>query len=72
MTSRACRPPAVNLSATGKIPGSGGTRPFPGSKTMSRPSGSRTDALRSLLDKRIAILDGAMGTMVHALGLDEA
>jgi 5-methyltetrahydrofolate--homocysteine methyltransferase len=32
---------------------------------------SRSDLLRSLLSERIAILDGAMGTMVHALALDE-
>jgi len=31
----------------------------------------RPDALRSLLANHIAILDGAMGTMVHQLGLDE-
>jgi len=35
------------------------------------PSSSRSDVLRSILSSRIAILDGAMGTMVHALGLDE-
>jgi len=33
---------------------------------------ARHDLFRSLLDSRIVILDGAMGTMVHALGLDEA
>jgi 5-methyltetrahydrofolate--homocysteine methyltransferase len=32
---------------------------------------SRSDLLRSVLSSRIAILDGAMGTMVHALALDE-
>ncbi len=32
---------------------------------------SRSDLLRSILDSRIAILDGAMGTMVHQLALDE-
>ncbi|MFM1904418.1 MAG: Methionine synthase [Planctomycetota bacterium] len=32
---------------------------------------SRTQLLRSALDSRILMLDGAMGTMVHALGLDE-
>jgi len=32
---------------------------------------SRTAAFQSLLASRIAVLDGAMGTMVHALGLDE-
>jgi len=31
----------------------------------------RTETLLSLLSQRIAILDGAMGTMVHALELDE-
>jgi 5-methyltetrahydrofolate--homocysteine methyltransferase len=36
----------------------------------SNPS-SRIDSLHSLLANRIAVLDGAMGTMVHALGLDE-
>jgi 5-methyltetrahydrofolate--homocysteine methyltransferase len=36
------------------------------------PLSSRSDVLRSILDTRIAILDGAMGTMVHQLGLDEA
>ena len=38
---------------------------------MTKPSASRHDLLRSLLDRRILILDGAMGTMVHALGLYE-
>jgi 5-methyltetrahydrofolate--homocysteine methyltransferase len=37
----------------------------------SQSPSSRTDLLHSLLGERIAILDGAMGTMVHALGLDE-
>ena len=32
---------------------------------------SRHDLLRGILSERIAILDGAMGTMVHALALDE-
>ncbi len=31
----------------------------------------RTELLRSALASRILMLDGAMGTMVHALGLDE-
>jgi 5-methyltetrahydrofolate--homocysteine methyltransferase len=35
------------------------------------PLSARSDLLRSILDTRIAILDGAMGTMVHQLGLDE-
>ncbi|HUJ60372.1 MAG TPA: homocysteine S-methyltransferase family protein, partial [Kofleriaceae bacterium] len=30
------------------------------------------DELRDLLERRIVVLDGAMGTMVQALGLDEA
>jgi 5-methyltetrahydrofolate--homocysteine methyltransferase len=34
-------------------------------------SSPRSDLLRTLLSERIAILDGAMGTMVHALALDE-
>jgi 5-methyltetrahydrofolate--homocysteine methyltransferase len=34
-------------------------------------SPSRINALHDLLANRIAILDGAMGTMVHALALDE-
>ena len=38
---------------------------------MTRLPASRSDALHTLLNDRIAILDGAMGTMVHALGLDE-
>ena len=38
---------------------------------MPTPSAPRSDLLRSLLDRRILMLDGAMGTMVHALGLDE-
>ena len=33
--------------------------------------GSSHDLLREALASRIVILDGAMGTMVHALGLDE-
>jgi 5-methyltetrahydrofolate--homocysteine methyltransferase len=32
---------------------------------------TRVDSLHALLSNRIAVLDGAMGTMVHALGLDE-
>ncbi len=35
------------------------------------PTSSRERAFRDLLANRIAILDGAMGTMVHALKLDE-
>ncbi len=35
------------------------------------PTASRSDAFRKLLASRIAVLDGAMGTMVHALALDE-
>ena len=38
---------------------------------MSRLQSPRTELLLSLLSQRIAILDGAMGTMVHALGFDE-
>ncbi|NCX99946.1 MAG: methionine synthase, partial [Planctomycetia bacterium] len=38
---------------------------------MPTPSAPRSDLLRSLLATRILMLDGAMGTMVHALGLDE-
>ena len=36
------------------------------------PRDVRQKAFRDLLASRIAILDGAMGTMVHALALDEA
>ena len=36
----------------------------------SNPS-ARADSLHALLANRIAVLDGAMGTMVHALALDE-
>ncbi|MFM7075624.1 MAG: methionine synthase [Planctomycetaceae bacterium] len=36
------------------------------------PRDVRQKAFRDLLANRIAILDGAMGTMVHALSLDEA
>jgi 5-methyltetrahydrofolate--homocysteine methyltransferase len=36
----------------------------------SNPS-ARVASLHALLANRIAVLDGAMGTMVHALGLDE-
>jgi 5-methyltetrahydrofolate--homocysteine methyltransferase len=38
---------------------------------MPAPNTARHDLLRSLLESRILMLDGAMGTMVHALGLDE-
>jgi len=38
---------------------------------MAAPNTARHDLLRSLLETRILMLDGAMGTMVHALGLDE-
>ena len=34
-------------------------------------SSDRSKILFNVLEQRIAILDGAMGTMVHALGLDE-
>jgi 5-methyltetrahydrofolate--homocysteine methyltransferase len=37
----------------------------------SQPRSARIEAFRSLLANRIAVLDGAMGTMVHALALDE-
>ncbi|NCA10369.1 methionine synthase [bacterium] len=37
-----------------------------------QPSPSPRHEIHSLLAERIAILDGAMGTMVHRLGLDEA
>jgi len=36
------------------------------------PADDRSDLLRAVLADRIAILDGAMGTMVHQLALDEA
>ena len=32
---------------------------------------ARVDSLHALLANRIAVLDGAMGTMVHALELDD-
>ena len=35
------------------------------------PTSDRTDELRSLLRKRILVLDGAMGTMIQSYGLDE-
>ena len=35
------------------------------------PNANRTQLLRSALESRILMLDGAMGTMVHALELDE-
>ncbi len=38
---------------------------------MPTSTASRTQLLRAALDSRILMLDGAMGTMVHALGLDE-
>jgi 5-methyltetrahydrofolate--homocysteine methyltransferase len=44
----------------------------PGSSMSQAPFSPRSDLLRSILETRIAILDGAMGTMVHQLGLDEA
>jgi 5-methyltetrahydrofolate--homocysteine methyltransferase len=40
---------------------------------MTQPSAAdRTAELEALLDERILILDGAMGTQIQALGLDEA
>jgi 5-methyltetrahydrofolate--homocysteine methyltransferase len=39
---------------------------------MPPASHSKHDRLREALASRIVILDGAMGTMVHALGLDES
>ena len=45
---------------------------FPGlPRLMPTSPAARHDLLRSLLNDRILMLDGAMGTMVHALGLDE-
>ena len=44
---------------------------MPSSSPSPSPA-SRADLLRSILDSRIMILDGAMGTMVHQLALDEA
>ena len=38
---------------------------------MTTATSAKADLLRAALDKRILILDGAMGTMVHQLGLDE-
>ena len=38
---------------------------------MPTPPPSRSPDIREVLSSRIAILDGAMGTMVHALALDE-
>ena len=38
---------------------------------MPTPNANRTQLLRSALESRILMLDGAMGTMVHALELDE-
>ncbi|MCP5039563.1 MAG: 5-methyltetrahydrofolate--homocysteine methyltransferase, partial [bacterium] len=35
-------------------------------------AGSRTQLLESLLRERIAVIDGAMGTMVQTFDLDEA
>ncbi len=37
---------------------------------MARPD--RTEELRSILSRRILVLDGAMGTQVQTYGLDEA
>ncbi len=39
---------------------------------MTGPGKSRIDALRALLAERIAVIDGAMGTMIQARGLSEA
>ena len=38
---------------------------------MTSDHSPRTEAFLDLLSRRIAILDGAMGTSVHALALDE-
>ncbi|HMP06756.1 MAG TPA: homocysteine S-methyltransferase family protein, partial [Lacipirellulaceae bacterium] len=38
----------------------------------SSSAADKTDLLESLLDERILILDGAMGTQIQALSLDEA
>jgi|694.fasta_scaffold26790_7 5-methyltetrahydrofolate--homocysteine methyltransferase len=38
---------------------------------MTTATNATADLLRAALDNRILILDGAMGTMVHQLGLDE-
>ena len=42
------------------------------SDQSSSTSSARGELLRSLLSERILMLDGAMGTMVHSLGFDEA
>jgi 5-methyltetrahydrofolate--homocysteine methyltransferase len=44
--------------------------PDPG-PSMPHPESPRVPDIREVLANRIAILDGAMGTMVHALALDE-
>jgi len=38
---------------------------------MSRPMSRTEETLRRLAAERILVLDGAMGTMIQALGLDE-
>ena len=42
------------------------------STASAAPLSDRGNLLRDLLTKRILVLDGAMGTMVHSLGFDEA
>ena len=37
-----------------------------------KPESEKTHSLRRLLDKRILILDGAMGTMIQAYKFEEA
>jgi 5-methyltetrahydrofolate--homocysteine methyltransferase len=47
---------------------------FHGKTTPPMPTPSRSariESLHAVLSQRIAVLDGAMGTMVHTLGLDE-
>src|SRR5688572_5107463 len=48
----------------------GGAFCFSGDIRMARPD--RTEELRSLLARRILVLDGAMGTQIQSYGLSEA
>ena len=43
----------------------------PESAAMSIPTSRTEETLRRLAAERILVLDGAMGTMIQALGLDE-
>src|SRR5262249_40147616 len=68
----AAQPPAPRAPSCPRGGGwGGGGRMTPESAAMSIPMSRTEQTLRRLAAERILVLDGAMGTMIQALGLDE-